>query len=426
MSAQTSAAPSPPRREVVVMITSSYPRFPGDTIGTFMEPIARGVAARGHQVHVVLPWHPELRRPDEDGVRFHVFRYAPTRSLNVFGYAGALKADVRLRPAAFAVAPLALASAWRLARHVARSVGATVIHGHWLLPSGAVAAAMAGTRPVVISLHGSDVYVAERHRLAERVARGTLRRAGWVTACSDDLRDRAIALGATPDRIETVPYGVDASRFKPDIATRTALRTTLGVDERDPVLLTAGRFARKKGFEYLIDAVGVLRAKWPRLRLVIAGGGDLDEELRARAKTREVEPLVQFAGVISQDQIAAHLAAADVSVVPSVRDEAGNVDGLPNTVLESLASGTPLVATTAGGIAAVVAHERTGLLVPERDAAALAAAIDRLLSSPSWAATIGQAARRDSIEHRGWDHVAERMEAAYQSARLRPHSTRNG
>ena len=85
-------------RHRVVMVASSYPRFPGDTVGTFMEPIAHGLAARGHDVHMVLPWHPEWTRGDrEDGVTFHLFRYAPTASLNVFGYASALRADVALR-----------------------------------------------------------------------------------------------------------------------------------------------------------------------------------------------------------------------------------------------------------------------------------------------------------------------------------------
>ena len=84
------------------MVTTSYPRFAGDTIGTFMEPIARGLADRGHQVHMVLPWHPRWERaPVEHGVHFHPFRYAPGRALNVFGYAGALKEDVRLRRSAW-------------------------------------------------------------------------------------------------------------------------------------------------------------------------------------------------------------------------------------------------------------------------------------------------------------------------------------
>ena len=89
--------------ETVVMVATSYPRFAGDIHGTFMEPIARGLAARGHAVHVVLPWHPKLTRPLEGGgVTLHPFRYAPHPSLNVFGYAEGLKADVALKWAAWA------------------------------------------------------------------------------------------------------------------------------------------------------------------------------------------------------------------------------------------------------------------------------------------------------------------------------------
>src|SRR5687767_14851117 len=105
--------------EVIVMVTSSYPRFPGDSVGTFMEPIAKSVAARGHDVHVVAPWHPLVRRPEQDeGVRLHFYKYAPLASLNVFGYAAAMRADVRLRGAAWAAAPMALAAGWAAARSV--------------------------------------------------------------------------------------------------------------------------------------------------------------------------------------------------------------------------------------------------------------------------------------------------------------------
>src|SRR3954468_11911002 len=121
--------------EVVVMVTTSYPRFPGDSVGTFMEPIAQSVAALGHEVHVVAPWHPLVTRPaEEHGVRFHFFRYAPFRSLNVFGYAAAMRADVSVRGAAYLAAPLALMAGWAAALRVARRFHATVMHGHWVIP----------------------------------------------------------------------------------------------------------------------------------------------------------------------------------------------------------------------------------------------------------------------------------------------------
>ena len=108
-------------RHVVVMVTTSYPRFPGDSVGTFMEPIAKRVAARGHEVHIVAPWHPRITRGKvEDGVFFHFFRYAPVPALNVFGYAAGLRADVKLKGAAWMAAPLALAAGWFKALRVAQ------------------------------------------------------------------------------------------------------------------------------------------------------------------------------------------------------------------------------------------------------------------------------------------------------------------
>lgn len=404
--------------ETVVMVATSYPRFPGDTVGTFMEPIAHGVAARGHAVHLVLPWHPLLqRRGTEGGVTFHPFRYAPHPSLNVFGYASALRADVSMRWSAYASAPLALAAGIAAARRVARRVRATVMHGHWAIPGGTMAAIAEPSLPLVISLHGSDAFVAERNPVARLVARRTLARAGWVTACSEDLRSRAIALGADGTRSEVVPYGVDASRFAPSRETRLGFRAELGIGADTPVIFGVGRFVRKKGFEYLIDAFAALAPRRPDAMLVLAGGGDLDHEYRARAARLGVADRIRFPGVLLQDAVARFLAAADVAVVPSVRDDAGNVDGLPNVVMEALASGTALVATPAGGIASVVTHGENGLLVPERDVPALADALGRLLDDPGLRTKLGTRARARVLAEHGWDRVAERFEAAYARAR---------
>ena len=398
------------------MLTTSYPRFPGDGVGAFMEPIARGVAARGHEVHVVAPWHPLIRRPDERDVRFHFFRYAPIRALNVFGYAAALKADVALRPAAYLVAPLALAAGWRAVRRVARETGATVLHAHWVIPAGLMAAASGVGLPLVVSLHGSDVFVAEAHGVARRAARVAFRRAGWVTACSEDLRRRAIDIGADPERLTVVPYGVDGDRFKPNPATRARVRASRGLDDDDRVVVAAGRLVRKKGFEYLIEAVGSLAARWPRLTLVIAGSGDLEAELRGQTAALGIAAQVRFEGAVTQPQVAEWLAAADVAVVPSVRDDAGNVDGLPNSVLEALVSGTPVVATAAGGIATVAVDGETALVVPERDAAALARSLERLLAEPDRGRALGRSARDTVRRTHDWSCVAERFEESYERA----------
>ena len=396
------------------MVTTSYPRFPGDGIGSFMEPIARSVAARGHAVHVVAPWHPAITRPArEDGVHFHFYRYAPVPALNVFGYSGGLRADTDLRAAAWLAAPAALtAGAWR-ARRVAARTQATVLHAHWVIPNGVMAMAARGRRPLVVSLHGSDVFVAERHGLARRGARAAFTRAHRVTACSDDLRQRALSLGAAADTIETLPYGIDAQRFRPDPMARAAVRQELGLGDA-PLVVSAGRLVRKKGFDVLIEAAGRLAPRMPSLRVAIAGDGDLREELKRRAAP--YGPSVRLLGTQSQDDIARLVAAADVVAVPSIHDEAGNVDGLPNFALEALASATPVVATTAGGLASVIDDGRTGRLVAERDAEALAEAIGWCLAQPSEAARLGLAAREMVVRDFGWPRYGLRLEEIYDAA----------
>ena len=289
------------------------------------------------------------------------------------------------------------------------------MHGHWVVPGGVIAAAARPALPLVVSLHGSDVFVAERTGLARTMARGVFDRAGFVTACSDDLGRRAVALGAAADRLEVVPYGVDVTRFKPAPGARDAARARLGIPPGAALLFAAGRLVRKKGFEYLIDALPMIDSL-PPAHLAIAGGGDLAAELRARAMTAGVADRVHFLGDLAQDEVGGWFAAADVAVAPSVRDDSGNVDGLPNTVLEALASGTALVTTAAGGIATVVEDGRTGLIVPERNAGALAVAVAALIRDPRRGAALGQAGRALVQDRFGWEKAAARFEAAYDRA----------
>jgi len=401
-------------RHTVVMVATSYPRIAGDGVGSFMEPIAKGVAARGHEVHLVAPWHPLITRPTaEDGVTFHFYRYAPVSSLNVFGYAEGMKKDTTLRAGAWIAAPLALAAGCWTARRVAARHGATVLHGHWVIPGGVMAASARGKRPLVISLHGSDVYVAERHAILRRAARFTFEAAGWITACSDDLRQRAVALGADPATTETVPYGVDTTRFAPSGETRRRLRAELGLGDA-PLVFSAGRLVSKKGFEYLIDAVGTMTESFPGLRLAVAGDGDLRETLATRA--RRFGDAIMLLGARTQDDVGRLAAAADVIVVPSVHDTEGNVDGLPNFALEAMATATPVVATRVGGLPQAIEDGVTGRLVPERDAHSLAEAIRWLLDNPEKAQNIGGAARTRALREFGWDRMAERLERSYDQA----------
>jgi glycosyltransferase involved in cell wall biosynthesis len=392
-------------------LTSSYPKFPGDVTAPFIEEIAHALAARGHQVDVVLPFHPDLRRPQEDGVRFFPYRYAPRDDWSRWGYAQSLESDVRVRPAIYALLPLAALALRRALAARLDDVRYDAVHAHWVVPNAALVTDMVRVSglPFVVSLHGSDVFLAERLAPARALARRALSAAGAVTACSDDLHRRGLALGARAERTRTVPYGVDVQAFAPR-PDAPQVRERLGVPQDAFLVLAVGRLVEKKGFAYLVEAA----ARTGGVRVVIAGEGDLRGALAAQVRASGAP--VTLPGALPRELVAAALSEADVVVVPSVVDAAGNVDGLPNVLLEAMAAGRPLVASRVAGIPQVIEDGRNGLLVPEKDTRALAEALRRLLREPDTRARLGAAARRTAVAELSWDVAARRFEEGYAQA----------
>jgi len=395
----------------VLMVTSSYPKFPGDVTAPFVEAMALALAARGHEIDVVLPHHPELRRGENEPVRFFPYRYAPSDAWSLWGYAQSLEADVRVRPAIYLLAPF-------VALSLRNAVGARllaarydVVHVHWVVPNAALVADIARRHaaPLVISLHGSDVFLAERLPLAGLLARMAFADAGSITACSGDLRSRSLALGASPEHTHTVPYGVDVEAFSPQGDAR-GVRERLGVPRDAVMVLAVGRMVEKKGFRYLVEAA----ARTDGAHFVLAGDGTLRDELAAHA--RRLRAPVTLTGNLDRAGVAAALAAADIAVVPSIVDSAGNVDGLPNALLEALAAGCAVVATRVAGIPDIVQDGVHGVLVPQKDPEALAAALRLLVREPETRERLGRAARRLATERLSWDATAKAFENCYGEA----------
>ncbi|MBC8160461.1 MAG: glycosyltransferase [Roseiflexaceae bacterium] len=428
----------------ICMLSSSYPKYPGETTAPFIEEIAAGLVRRGHEVHVVAPFHRDVRRgPIERGVHLHFFRYAPLPALNIWGYAESLHADISVRGRTLLAAPLAVgasvAALLRLTKTLDASGsrfavrGSTVpdsavrgsrfdlIHAHWVLPNAVPAAVAAKLRrlPLVVSLHGSDVFLAEQAPPLSLAAAGALRAAAGITACSGDLRERALRLGARPTCFEVVPYGVDASAFRPDPQAGARVRAELGLAPTAPLIVSVSRLVYKKGLTFLLDAFPAILRRHPHAVLVIAGYGDLREPLERQATALGIAASVRFPGQLDRAGAARYIAAANVYVVPSVRDQGGNVDGLPNALLEGLGSGRPVVASRVAGIPEVIDHERQGLLVAERDSVGLAVAIVRLLDHPDFAAELGRSARVRVVHELTWDKTAERFERVYLRATQR-------
>jgi glycosyltransferase involved in cell wall biosynthesis len=397
----------------ILFLTQTFPRFSGDTSGPFIRDLARGLARRGHEIVVLTP-HVDGMLPEweEEGVLARSFRYAPA-PLEVLGYGRTLAADERMRGLALAVTPLFLAGARLALARELRHRDYDVVQAHWLIPNGPLALPAARKATFGVGLHGSDVFLAEKP-LVRPLARRTLSRCRFLTGCSPELVDRVCALGFPREQARVIPYGVDVEAFRPDPGRRGLWRRRLGIPERAPVALGVGRMATKKGFQVLLAGLGRLLEAHSDLHVVLAGDGDLLPELELRAAP--LGERVHFPGAVLRDSLPDLYRAADLFVLPAVHDAKGNVDGLPNVILEAMASGLPVVASGISGIPLAVRDGQEGLLVEEGNTAAVMAALSSLVDDPERRARMGAAARRRVEAELTWDAVAGRYAAAYEEA----------
>ena len=399
----------------ILALTSSYPRFEGDSTAPFVESITRKLGERGYTTHLVLPEHAKWRHPEVDGaIHFHPSRYSPRPSWTPWGYSEALEGGVKIKRPLYALAPIVSISMLRTCNRLAKTRPFDLVHGHWVIPNGPIAALTARRQrlPLVISLHGSDISVAHRSRWLGKVARWSFERADAVTAPSEDLLERARALGAR-GHLELIPYGGDAEAFQVEPAAAARMRERLLLGESDVAVLGIGRFVHAKGFDDLIQAVARARSARPAIRLVFVGDGDLRDDLRAQVRAAGLEPYVSFVGMAAREEVPEFLAAADMVAVPSVH-YAGYVDGLPNVVLEAMAASKPVIATRVGGLPQVVHDGENGLLVDERDPAALAGAIEMLAADGELRRRMGESGRALARGPLSWDAAADRFAAVYE------------
>ena len=264
--------------------------------------------------------------------------------------------------------------------------------------------------PLVTTLHGYDVSRSlHRMLLSGRLSwmhyalrrRALTARGDLFLAVSDALRTRAIAAGFPAERTRTHYVGVDPKRFSPGSAPEPGL------------VLHVGRLVEKKGTGVLIEAFAAVRETTPDARLAIVGDGPLRAALERRSEALGQGAAVSFLGALAPDDVLGWLRRAWVIAVPSVTAADGDAEGLPTALVEAAACGLPAVATRHSGIPEAVAGGESGLLVPERDAGALARALAALLSSAETRRRMGAQARALAADRFDLERQTARLEDLY-------------
>jgi glycosyltransferase involved in cell wall biosynthesis len=288
---------------------------------------------------------------------------------------------------------------------VLRRHGARLVHTHNTAAGfyGGLAGRLCGV-PVVHTKHGQN--------LAGEASQGWLNRllyriSDHVVAVSEPARELALAEGARPSSLSVIDNGIDVERFRSGPAERQAARAALRLPAEAFVVGTVARLAPEKSQSTLIEAFAALGSDGPgpRPALVLVGGGTEEGLLRGRAEELGVAERVVFAG--PRTDVARLLPAFDVFALPS------SSEGLPVALLEAMAAGLAAVVTAVGAMPQVVENGRSGLVVPPRDAQALARALESLRRSADARGSLGRAAVDRVRETYGARRMARQYEAIY-------------
>ena len=359
-----------------LLFSSLYPSSARPGNGIFVETRLRELLSSGQvQTHVIapVPWFPSTHD------RFGEYaKMARTPRRETYNGVDVQHPRYLLPPkVGMTMAPLSMALAARASvqRLLDEGFDFDVIDAHYFYPDGVAAALLARwfNKPFTITARGTDLNLIPQFALPRRMMQWAAGRAdaciGVCSALLDVLRDWQI----DPAKLHVMRNGVDLERFRP--LDPQAAREHLGL-QGAPLLLSVGYLVERKGHHLAIDALASLSAEFPQARLLIVGEGGMRAELEQQARSLGLADRVVLAGARPNTELIHWYSAADALILASSRE------GWANVLLESMACGTPVVATRIWGTPEVVANPVAGRLVDERSGAALAAGVRELLSHP--------------------------------------------
>jgi glycosyltransferase involved in cell wall biosynthesis len=390
----------------ILHIVTAFPRQPGDPIAPWLVELLHRLRARGHDVEVLASSYQGLGDQDHDGIRVHRFRYFPARWERLTHEETA--PDRMRRSPLFAVMPLfflvsGMWYAWRLARRERYDI----VHVHWPMPMALLgwAARRARRMPMVTTFYGIELrWVQSRLPFLRWLIRWAARASAQAVAISTYTARELRKFADVP--IEVIPYTAELAPTSSSVSRGSP-------SERS--ILFVGRLIERKGVAHLIRALGTVRQTMPA-RLIVVGEGPERAPLERLARELELADHVEFRGRVTDEALRDAYAAADVLALPSVLDARQDTEGLGVVLLEAMNYSVPVIASEIGGITDIVQHERTGLLVPPGDEAALASALTRVLSDGALAHSLGDGGRGLLRGTFSWDRIVDRWDALYKRA----------
>lgn len=387
----------------VLVLTSTMPRWQDDTEPAFVESLCYELA-KTHTVRVLAPHCRNAKRREtlsngDQSIELHRYRYFVPRWQSL-AYDGGILAKIQRNPVHILLIPFFLAAQLFSVIRLHRRYDFDVIHAHWIIPQGLVAAVMRRfwrkAPPVLITSHGGDMF-ALHGRFLTRLKRWILNSAASITVVSEAMRSRCTDLGCDVKKISVRSMGVDLE------ATFTPGN---GSTERNG-LIFVGRLVEKKGVMYLVRAMSILVATTPDLHLTIVGDGPDRQKLTHLIRDLHLTDNIEFLGSIPNAELPDRLRSAKIAVMPSVIAKSGDQEGLGLVAVEAMGCGCAVVASDLPAVRDTVEHGKTGLVATPGDAKDLSAKIGALLADDQMRQTLARSGRKYAVKNFDWVVVGD-------------------
>ncbi|MBI2541507.1 glycosyltransferase family 4 protein [Candidatus Woesearchaeota archaeon] len=399
-----------PNKSILVAATT-FPRWKNDTEPNFVFVLSRLLAGYGHKVVVLAPhFHNAKKFEVIDGVRIYRFSYFLPYSLQKVCYEGGIFGNLKKYRIAVFQLPLLVAFEFFNMARLIKKEKIDVVHAHWILPQGfsACLCKKLFNVPYVATAHAGDVFPL-KNKFFRFLSNLAIKNSDFCTANSSYTKKELKKISAAKD-IQVLPMGVDLNLFASN-NKNTALRKKFGIKKE--FILSVGRLAEKKGIKYLVMAMEKVVKRLPDAKLVIVGDGPERGSLEALAKKLGLGKNIIFAGKVGNTELPKFYASADLFAGPSIVTKSGDTEGLGVVFLEALASGTCVVGSNVGGIPDIIEHNKTGLLVRQKDPNQLADSIIKLLLDRNLRKRLALSGQRKIREKYSWKLMGKKFDELF-------------
>ena len=402
-------------KKAILIVTTTFPNFIDDLGGYFIYQMAKHLVNQ-YKVFVLCPSGIKTKLFEEkDNIKIYRFNYFWPIKWQKVCYGSGILPNIKKNKFLIFVLPFLFIFQFFALIRIIRKEKIDLINAHWIMPSGitSLLATIILRKPLVISTHGSDVFVLFSNFLSF-FSKITVEKADKLTTTSSVAANfMASKTNIITKNIEIISMGVDSNLFRPSLKLKKIgekkIIEKLGFFPNQPILLFVGSLAIHKGVDYLINAMPKILKKHSSANLLIVGRGQQEDSLKKLVYKLGINQNVHFVGSIENNKLQYYYNLADIFVLASLRE------GLPVVLMEAMSSGCPVVATNIAGNPDMIENNKNGFLIKIKSPEEISRAVIKILSDENLKNRFVKNARKTIEEKYDWRIITDKFKTIFNS-----------